>query len=137
MCCCTLLATIFCQDYLQLSCEILNIRFNTNFIILNWVLSPLLWCPIVLPLVFDLRTAGFHSEGYVDDISVMVCGKFEGVVELVRVHKKFHFLADRLAEDTESRMYLGADHPHEPKSSDILVFVIKTEFARASLVCSI
>ncbi|GJQ83786.1 hypothetical protein Trydic_g5647 [Trypoxylus dichotomus] len=44
------------------------------------VLSPLLWCLLVDDLLFDLREAGFYSQGYVDDVTMMVSGMFNGVV---------------------------------------------------------
>ncbi|GJQ68110.1 hypothetical protein Trydic_g16792 [Trypoxylus dichotomus] len=44
------------------------------------VLSPLLWCLLVDDLLSDLRRAGFYTQGYADDITFMVSGRFEGVV---------------------------------------------------------
>ncbi|GJQ83221.1 hypothetical protein Trydic_g14577 [Trypoxylus dichotomus] len=44
------------------------------------VLSSLLWCLLVDDLLSDLRRAGFYAQGYADDITIMVSGRFEGVV---------------------------------------------------------
>ncbi|GJQ65258.1 hypothetical protein Trydic_g7385 [Trypoxylus dichotomus] len=44
------------------------------------VLSPLLWCLLVDDLLSDLRRAGFYAQGYADNITIMVSGRFEGVV---------------------------------------------------------
>ncbi|GJQ67996.1 hypothetical protein Trydic_g16736 [Trypoxylus dichotomus] len=43
-------------------------------------LSPLLWCLSVDDLLSDLRRAGFYVQGYADDITIMVSGRFEDVV---------------------------------------------------------
>ncbi|GJQ79072.1 hypothetical protein Trydic_g5328 [Trypoxylus dichotomus] len=44
------------------------------------VLSPLLWCLLVDDLLSDLRRAGFYAQGYADNITIMVNGRFEGVI---------------------------------------------------------
>ncbi|GJQ84416.1 hypothetical protein Trydic_g3889 [Trypoxylus dichotomus] len=44
------------------------------------VLSPLLWCLLVDDLLSDLREAGFYAQGYADDITIIVGGRFVGVV---------------------------------------------------------
>ncbi|GJQ77492.1 hypothetical protein Trydic_g20883 [Trypoxylus dichotomus] len=44
------------------------------------VLSPLLWWLLVDDLLSDPRRAGFYAQGYADDITIMLSGRFEGVV---------------------------------------------------------
>ncbi|GJQ83205.1 hypothetical protein Trydic_g15793, partial [Trypoxylus dichotomus] len=41
---------------------------------------PLLWCLLLDDLLSDLRRAGFYAQAYADDITIMVSGRFEGVV---------------------------------------------------------
>lgn len=43
-----------------------------------------------MELLYQLRVAGFHAEGYTEDITIIVYGKFEGIVsEKVQVRLKF------------------------------------------------
>lgn len=35
---------------------------------------------VVDDLLSELQIGGFHAQGYADDITIMVCGKFEVVV---------------------------------------------------------
>ncbi|GJQ75428.1 hypothetical protein Trydic_g23596 [Trypoxylus dichotomus] len=44
------------------------------------VLSALLWCLLVNDLLFDLGEAGLYTLDYADDITIVVSGRFEGVV---------------------------------------------------------
>ena len=40
------------------------------------VLSPLLWCLVVDDLIASLNGDGIHTQGYVDDICLLLLGKF-------------------------------------------------------------
>jgi len=44
------------------------------------VLSPLLWCLVVNELLTRLNEGGVYSQGYADDICLLVVGKFPNTV---------------------------------------------------------
>ena len=44
------------------------------------VLSPLLWCLVVDDLITRLNGGGIYTQGYTDDISLLVVGKFLNTV---------------------------------------------------------
>ena len=44
------------------------------------VLSPLLWCLVVAELLTRLREGDVYSQGYADDICLLVVGKFPNTV---------------------------------------------------------
>ena len=44
------------------------------------VLSPLLWCLVVDELIMKLNELGFYTQGYADDIAILVKGKFSNIV---------------------------------------------------------
>ncbi|XP_014282579.1 uncharacterized protein [Halyomorpha halys] len=44
------------------------------------VLSPLLWCMVVDTFLVRSNKAGFYTQGYADDIAVLIRGKFPGTI---------------------------------------------------------
>lgn len=53
------------------------------------ILSPILWCMVVDSLLNRLNRAGFYAQGYSDDVSILICGDFEGTVgDLLRTAVK-------------------------------------------------
>lgn len=39
------------------------------------VMSPLLWCLVVDSLITRLNNAGFYTQGYADDLAIVIRGK--------------------------------------------------------------
>ena len=44
------------------------------------VLSPVLWCLVVNDLIARLNGGGIYTEGYVNDICLLLAGKFPNTV---------------------------------------------------------